>query len=67
DIVRVDHNGNKETLVTGLSLPTALTFGPDGKLYVSNKGFGPGAIGGGEVLQIDLVHCTTPPASPKNQ
>ena len=63
DIVRVDPSGAREVIASGLSFPTAMTFGPDGKLYVSNKGFGPGSIGGGEVLQIDLVHCTTPAAA----
>ena len=56
-IVRVDHWGNKEVVVTGLSLPTGLTIGKDDKLYVSNIGFGPQAIGGGQVLQIDLCPC----------
>lgn len=60
DIVRIDLTGKKEILVSGLSLPTGMTFGPDGKLYVSNMGFGPGTTGGGQVLQIDLQHCTTP-------
>ena len=47
--------GNKrETLVTGLSLPTAMTFGPDGALYVSNVGFGPPPIGLGQVLRIRI-------------
>ena len=31
-----------------------MTFGPDRKLYVSNVGFGPAAIGGGEILQISF-------------
>ena len=31
-----------------------MTFGPDGKLYVSNVGYGPAAIGGGEILQISF-------------
>ncbi len=53
-IVRVDPSGNKKVIVTGLSLPTALTFGPDGKIYVSNVGFGPQAIGGGQILQVTL-------------
>jgi hypothetical protein len=26
-------------------LPTAMTFGPDGALYVSNYGFGPPPVG----------------------
>jgi hypothetical protein len=60
DIVRVDASGKKTILVSGLSLPTAMTFGPDIKLYVSNMGFGPGADGGGQILQVDLQHCVAP-------
>jgi sugar lactone lactonase YvrE len=52
EIVRIS-GGKKETLVTGLAVPTAMTFGPDGALYVSNAGFGapPGA---GAVLRIRI-------------
>ena len=53
-IIRVDRNGNKETIATGLSLPTGMTMGPDGNLYVSNVGFGPTSIGGGQILKITL-------------
>ncbi len=53
-ITRVNPSGAKETIVSGLFLPTAMTFGPDGKLYVSNIGFGPPPIGLGQVLQIDV-------------
>jgi hypothetical protein len=28
-------------IASGLFLPSAMTFGPDGALYVSNVGFGP--------------------------
>lgn len=52
-IVRFTH-GRPETLVTGLSLPTAMTFGPDGDLFVSNLGFGAPPIGLGQVLRIHL-------------
>ncbi len=34
-----------------------MTIGPNGKLYVSVVGFGPAAIGGGQVIQIDLKKC----------
>jgi hypothetical protein len=35
-----------------LFLPTGMTFGPDGNLYVSNVGFGPPPVGLGAVLKI---------------
>ena len=53
DIVRFTGT-KRETLVTGLTLPTAMTFGPDGALYVSNVGFGPPPIGLGQVLRIRI-------------
>jgi hypothetical protein len=39
------HAGTLQTIATGLTFPTGMTFGPDGALYVSNFGFGfpPGA------------------------
>ncbi|HEY2349558.1 MAG TPA: ScyD/ScyE family protein [Puia sp.] len=54
DIVRVDPSGTRQVITSGLNLPTAMTLGPDGKLYVSNWGFGPPAIGGGQILQISF-------------
>jgi hypothetical protein len=56
DIIRVDPDGSKHLVVAGLFLPTGMTIGPDGKLYVSNVGFGPPPIGLGEVIRV------TPPA-----
>ncbi|WP_018617230.1 ScyD/ScyE family protein [Segetibacter koreensis] len=56
-IVRLNPSGAKEIITSSLSLPTGLTIGPDDKLYVSNIGFGPIAIGGGEILQISLRNC----------
>lgn len=53
DIVRVT-GAKREVLVTGLSLPTGMTFGPDGALYVSNLGFGLPPNGSGQVLRIRL-------------
>ncbi len=53
-VLRIDSNGNKTVIANGLSLPTAMTMGPDGKLYVSNWGFSPMANGGGQILQIDV-------------
>lgn len=39
-VLRVTGGGGLEEIATGLALPTAMTFGPDGALYVSNMGFG---------------------------
>lgn len=50
-VVRVNRNGANETVADGLFLPTGMTFGPDGALYVSNNGFGPP---GGEIIRIVL-------------
>ena len=52
-VVRIDPSGARKTVISGLVLPTAMTFGPDCALYVSNAGFGlpPGM---GQVLRFDL-------------
>ncbi|MBE3567169.1 MAG: ScyD/ScyE family protein [Thermogemmatispora sp.] len=52
-IVRVSERGRQVLVASGLSFPTAMTFGPDGDLYVSNKGYGY-APGQGEILRIHL-------------
>ena len=31
-----------------------MMFGPDNKLYISNVGFGPEALGGGEILKVSF-------------
>jgi len=54
DVIRIDHTGARRAIVTGLNLPTAMAFGPDNKLYISNWGFGPPAIGGGEILKVSF-------------
>ena len=53
-ILRVDGKNKYTEIATGLSLPTAMTFGPDGNLYVSNLGFGPPPVGLGQVLKVML-------------
>lgn len=53
-ILRVDGKNKYTEIATGLSLPTAMTFGPDGNLYVSNLGFGPPPVGLGQVLKVTL-------------
>lgn len=53
EVVRIEPSGARETIITGLVPPTAMTFGPDDALYVSNVGFGYPA-GMGQVLKFDL-------------
>lgn len=55
-VLQIDPSGTMTTIATGLSLPTGMTMGPDGNLYVSNWGFSPAAIGGGQVLKITISH-----------
>jgi sugar lactone lactonase YvrE len=53
DILRIDHSGKVETVASGLAFPTAMTFGPDGNLYVSNFGFGFPA-GAGQIVKVTV-------------
>jgi hypothetical protein len=52
-VVRVSLRGDHEVVATGLTFPTAMTFGPDGRLYVSNRGFDIPPAGTGEIVVID--------------
>jgi hypothetical protein len=55
-IVRLS-GARQEIIASGLALPTAMTFGPDGALYVTNWGFGPPPSlpnGPGQVLRITV-------------
>jgi hypothetical protein len=51
-VVRVKPSGEIEDVVTGLSVPTGMTFGHDGRLYVSNLGAAP--AGAGQILRFDV-------------
>jgi hypothetical protein len=52
-VVCVNGDGSLTTVATGLVFPTAMAFGPDGKLYVSNFGFGVPVAGAGQIVRID--------------
>jgi hypothetical protein len=53
-VVRVNDDGSLTTIATGLMFPTAMTFGPDGALYVSNVGFGVPFPGAGQIVRITV-------------
>ena len=51
-VVRLNRAGEIEDVATGLAVPTGMTFGPDGYLYVSN--FGAAPAGAGQILRISI-------------
>jgi hypothetical protein len=52
-IVRVDPSGESTLVADGLVVPTAMTMGPDGNLYVSNVGFGT-PPGQGQIVKVTI-------------
>ena len=53
-VVRYEYNGTLTDIVTGLTFPTGMTFGPDGLLYISNFGFGFPA-GAGQIVAAKIT------------
>ena len=49
-LLRVATDGTRTTLIAGLTRPTGLAIGPDGRIYISHRGI---SVGTGEVLRID--------------
>ena len=52
-VVRLRSSGEVEDVVTGLTVPTGMTFGPDRALYVANIGAGP--AGAGQILRFTIT------------
>ena len=51
-VLRINADGSIQTVVTGLTLPGSMTFGPDNALYITNNGdLGPGK---GQILRVDV-------------
>ena len=57
-VVRVKRSGDIEEVITGLVVPTGMTFGPDGWLYISNFGAIPAGtplgLNAGQVLRFHV-------------
>ncbi len=54
-VLRVKQGGDYDVVATGLTLPTAMTFGPDGYLYISDVGYGPPSnAGSGQIVRVDV-------------
>jgi glucose/arabinose dehydrogenase len=49
-VVRLNRDGVIEDVVTGLTVPTGMAFGPDDAMYISNAGAAP--AGAGEILRV---------------
>jgi glucose/arabinose dehydrogenase len=52
-VVELLPNGRQQLIAFDFDFPTAMTFGPDGALYVANRGFGFPA-GFGEIVRIGV-------------
>jgi hypothetical protein len=52
-VVRVLRNGQIEEVVTGLVVPTGMTFDSEGRLYISN--FGAAGGNAGQILRYDIT------------
>jgi hypothetical protein len=55
-VIRLDGGGHRSVIADSLYFPTSLRIGPDNRIYVSNKGFGPPQPG--EILRIDVRDAT---------
>jgi len=57
-LIRIQPNGDQEILLDAssgiLSVPSGMTFGPDGALYISNIGFGAPPIGLGQIVRVEI-------------
>lgn len=54
-VLRVKHSGEIEAVITQLNVPTGMTFGPDGRLYISDLGAVPApTFSVGRILRFDV-------------
>ncbi len=50
-VVRINKDNSRDVIVDSLNFPTAMTFGPDEALYISDTGFGPPT---GQILKVEF-------------
>jgi hypothetical protein len=59
-LIRILPNGKQQILIDSTSgvlvVPTGITFGPDGALYISNIGFGAPPVGAGQILKVEIIN-----------
>jgi hypothetical protein len=56
-VVRVQRSGELEDVITGLNVPTGMTWGPDGALYVSDFSAIPAPhFGAGRILRFNVAY-----------
>jgi hypothetical protein len=59
-VVCVNSNGTLTKVASSLTFPTGMTFGPDGKLYISNFGFGVPGAGAEQICTLPSNPATSP-------
>jgi hypothetical protein len=52
-LVRVSPSGRVKDILTGLVVPTAMTIGPDGAIYISNFGAAPPGLG--QIIRVPIT------------
>jgi hypothetical protein len=52
-LVRISPSGRVEDILTGLIVPTAMTIGPDGAIYISNFGAAPPGLG--QIIRVEIT------------
>jgi hypothetical protein len=56
-VVRLQKSGELEEVITGLNLPTGMTWGPDGDLYISDfSAFPAPHFGAGRILRFNVAY-----------
>jgi hypothetical protein len=52
-LLRINPSGEVQEILTGLVVPTAMTIGPDGAVYISNFGAAPPGLG--QIIRVDVT------------